>query len=36
MRRLRHLEQENSKLTRVVADLQLEKAMIQGIFSEEF
>ena len=33
MRRLRQLEEENTKLKRLVADLSLDKAMVQDVVS---
>ncbi len=35
MRRLRQLEEENSKLKRIVADLSLDKAMLQDVLSKK-
>ena len=35
MRRLRQLEEENGKLKRIVADLSLDKAMLQDILSKK-
>jgi putative transposase len=35
MRRLRQLEEENSKLKRLVADLSLDKAMLQDVVSRK-
>jgi putative transposase len=35
MKRLRQLEEENSKLKRIVADLSLEKAMLQDVLSKK-
>ncbi len=35
MRRLRQLEEENAKLKRVVADLSLDKAMLQDVVSRK-
>jgi len=35
LRRLRQLEEENSKLKRLVADLSLDKAMLQDVLSKE-
>ena len=35
MRRLRQLEDENAKLKRIVADLSLDKAMLQDVFSKK-
>ncbi|TDT92489.1 hypothetical protein DFO45_3239 [Azorhizobium sp. AG788] len=34
MRRLRQLEDENAKLKRIVADLSLDKAMLQDVLSK--
>ena len=34
MKRLRQLEEENAKLKRIVADLLLDKAMLQDVLSE--
>lgn len=34
MRRLRQLEEENAKLKRIVADLSLDKAMLQDVLSK--
>lgn len=34
MKRLRQLEEENSKLKRIVADLSLDKAMLQDVLSK--
>jgi putative transposase len=34
MRRLRQLEEENSKLKRIVANLSLDKAMLQDVLSK--
>ena len=34
-RRLRLLEEENSKLKRIVADLSLDKAMLQDVLSKK-
>lgn len=34
MRRLRQLEEENGKLKRIVADLSLDKAMLQDVLSK--
>ena len=34
LRRLRQLEEENSKLKRLVADLSLDKAMLQDVLSK--
>ena len=35
MRRLRQLEDENAKLKRIVADLSLNKAMLQDVLSKK-
>ncbi len=35
MRRLRQLEEENAKLKRLVADLSLDKAMLQDVVSRK-
>lgn len=35
MKRLRQLEKENAKLKRIVADLSLDKAMLQGVLSRK-
>ncbi len=35
MKRLRQLEEENSKLKRIVADLSLDKAMLQDVLSKK-
>ena len=35
MRRLRHLEEKDAKLKRLVADLSLEKAMLQDVVSRK-
>ena len=35
MRRLKQLENENSKLRKVVADLSLDKAMLQDVIRQE-
>ncbi len=35
MRRLRHLEEENSKLKKLVADLSLDKLMLQDVLSKK-
>jgi putative transposase len=35
MKRLRQLEEENSKLKRIVADLCLDKAMLQDVLSKK-
>jgi len=35
MKRLRLLEDENGKLKRIVADLSLDKAMLQGVLSKK-
>ena len=34
VKRLRQLEQENSKLKRIVADLSLDKAMLQDVLAK--
>ncbi|MBB2719705.1 UNVERIFIED_ORG: nitrogen regulatory protein PII-like uncharacterized protein [Rhizobium etli] len=34
MKRLRQLEEENTKLKRIVADLSLDKAMLQDVLSK--
>lgn len=36
MKRLRQLEEENAKLKRIVADLSLDKAMLQDVISKKF
>ena len=36
MKRLRQLEEENAKLKRIVADLSLDKAMLQDVLSKKF
>ncbi len=36
LRRLKQLEQENSKLKRLVADLSLDKAMLQDVLRKKF
>ncbi len=36
LRRLRQLEEENAKLKRLVADLSLDKAMLQDVLSKNF
>ena len=36
LRRLKQLEQENSKLRRLVADLSLDKVMLQEVLSKKF
>jgi len=36
MRRLRQLEDENAKLKRIVADLSLDKAMLQDVLSKTY
>ena len=36
MKRLRQLEDENVKLKRIVADLSLDKAMLQDVLSKSF
>lgn len=35
MKRLRQLEQENAKLKRIVANLSLDKAMLQDVLSKK-
>ncbi len=35
MKRLKQLEEENSKLKRIVADLSLDKAMLQDVLSKK-
>ena len=35
MERLRQLEDENTKLKRIVADLSLDKAMLQDVLSKK-
>ena len=35
MKRLKQLEEENSKLKRLVADLSLDKAMLQDVLSKK-
>lgn len=35
MKRLRRLEEENAKLKRIVADLSLDKAMLQDVLSKK-
>ena len=35
MKRLRQLEEENAKLKRLVADLSLDKAMLQDVVSRK-
>ncbi|BCH53198.1 transposase [Agrobacterium vitis] len=35
-KRLKALEEENSKLKRIVADLSLDKAMLQDVMSKKF
>jgi len=35
MKRLRQLEEENSKLKRIVADLSFDKAMLQDVLSKK-
>ena len=35
LRRLRQLEEENAKLKRIVADLSLDKAMLQDVLSKK-
>lgn len=36
MKRLRQLEDENAKLKRIVAELSLDKAMLQDVFKKSF
>jgi putative transposase len=36
LRRLRQLEEENRKLKQLVADLSLDKAMLQDVLSKKF
>lgn len=36
LRRLRQLEDENRRLKRLVADLTLDKQMLQDVFSKKF
>ena len=36
MKRLRQLEEDNAKLKRIVADLSLDKAMLQDVLSKKF
>ena len=36
LRKLKQLEEENSKLKRIVADLSLDKAMLQDVLSKNF
>ena len=36
MKRLRQLEEQNVKLKRIVADLSLDKAMLQDVLSKKF
>lgn len=36
MRRLRQLEEENTKLKKLVADLSLDKVMLQDVLSKKF
>ena len=36
MKRLRQPEEENAKLKRIVADLSLDKAMLQDVLSKKF
>ena len=36
MKRLRQLEEENAKLKRIVADLSLDKAMLQDVLSKKW
>ena len=35
MRRLRQLEEENGKLKKLVADLSLDKAMVQNVLAKK-
>jgi putative transposase len=35
MKRLRQLEEENAKLKRIVADLSLDKAMLQDVLAKK-
>lgn len=35
LRRLRQLEEENRKLKQIVADLSLDKAMLQGVVAKK-
>ena len=35
LRRLRQLEEENRKLKQIVADLSLDKAMLQAVFAKK-
>lgn len=35
MKRLRQFEEENAKLKRIVADLSLDKAMLQDVLSKK-
>ena len=35
LRKLRQLEEENQKLKRLVADLSLDKTMLQGVLSKQ-
>jgi putative transposase len=35
VKRLRQLEEENSKLKRIVADLSLDKAMLQDVLAKK-
>ena len=35
MKRLRQLEEENARLKRIVADLSLDKAMLQEVLSKK-
>jgi hypothetical protein len=35
VKRLRQLEEENAKLKRIVADLSLDKAMLQDVLSKK-
>lgn len=36
LRRLRQLEEENAKLKQIVADLSLDKQMLQDVFKKKF
>jgi putative transposase len=36
LRRLRQLEEENTKLKKIVADLSLDKAMLQDVLKKKF
>jgi putative transposase len=36
MKRLRQLEEENTKLKKLVADLSLDKIMLQDVLSKKF